>query len=673
MRALGRSLVGGLLFLFLLSLTSLSPAARASEGPTGPAKDLSDEYERTTPGVGETGWSKMDRRDLHADVLNEDTERHRRNYYAQEHEQQVNAADEYKGGLKRESDHEQLPARLQPDARGYIHFDGARVPVKEPMTKEEALRRKKVSDPWQVSERDLQILTMPDWTLREEDFQARMPRPITIQDRWNADRSYDVVQFTLTNSTNHDLPLSPTFYLLTTDIRDEHWERARRTPQVGGYFIRQRYRETLLRDVDSGLDLLSYLRTEPDGTRKLVGEFRAGETKSGVVVFARYPRGMEKMKLVVDGLNRTIKYDRRLKKVLVIDYERRTGDEYGPHEPPRVKDHRWAHWEWLWMWDQDIQIPPGSMPQRVETSPATRRGGRPKNYWYYLYTATNSTRTPQSFRITSFDTLAEVELSGFDMDGEPCLVEVLFPDDGRHNFDVERILRDRLNLEKLTDPVPDPNSDEGRPFATWLQERERYQGTKRFRHVRAPVPAQPVKKLDAAARSKPNPDHDRSKWFQPGQQGMGLVIFDEQGYDAEYVYRQVEEWLNQRPRRELYRTEDPSPPEEWRRLSLAHPQRPTRRRLTAKEKELIRHQLEAKLRAALVEQTRTKRIRARVTARSGLASGTRRIDRYYVVKAEIEHRSWDRWEQGWWQESFENDVTGDRSRKAPQWWWPPEG
>jgi len=657
-------------FIILVLFALLAPGPLAAWGragqresepnPTGMAATLSTAYKSCTKGVPETGFDGTCDPRLRARQANREEYAILTKFHAQEHRQHNEAADKDKAELWEENLFEHRPAPMQSDAPGYVPFDDKLRPVTEPTKASQVIRREKVKDTWQSSPGDIRRIVLNEWTLRPDDFKVGKMRTITVRDHMNPDRAYTVLPFTITNSNSRGITMAPLFYMLSTDIHDKNWERAERTPQVGGYFIRQMFRETLLREVISEQDLLGYVRNDFDGMKKLVGVFEAGETKSGVVIFEKLPRRLDKMKVVIEGLNRTPKYAKRLRRVLALDYER-TGDEYGPFEPLRFKENRWAHWEWFWMWDQDISIPPAGEPVLVTLRPTTETGGRTKNFWYYLYRMRNSTDEPQKFEIASFDTIVEVELNGFDRDGEPCKVEVVFPDDGRQTVEIERVLRSILGL-RSTDPVPDPGRP-GMKFAGWLQP------YKRHRHVRAPEPVRLEKKQDEAVAGRPNPEDDPAVWLKPGEMREGLVIFDESACDIEHVYQQVEDWLNRMSPRDLYRTEDPapSPPAGWLSDRLVYPQRPPRRRLTAQEKELVRNQLEAKIREQLaVEQKRVRHILARVTARCGLSSGTFRIDRHYVVKAEY-NRSWIRWEEGWWTPPYyDGDVRGESSKRVPR-------
>jgi phage shock protein PspC (stress-responsive transcriptional regulator) len=465
--------------------------------------------------------------------------------------------------------------------------------VKEPATQEEVVGRTTMANPWDASEKDYDIQRHEIWSLRPEDFRFRRPSRITIERPLGARAPYDVddlvpetkrtvfrdaylvLPFVLTNSTDKDLLIYPHMWLVSENLRF--------TPEIGGFIAQQDVENSMYRDMLSTADLVGYDSDASAENVKPVQAFQAGETHYGVAVFPTPDLEMDKMTLVVEGLNNTYRFDRRQKRVLAVEFEH-AGDEFYPFR--ESMEFRGKEWKWLWMWNEEMQVAP---PQKYEFPTPTE--ARQKALWAYQVTLTNHSREAQELEIREFNTVVEARAMG-------VKVEVEFVDNGEstiHKAQVMEEMAQPFKGERFIKGTLEP--EEVKVFPVIFDEQD-IAWEKVYEQVRAGL-----------------------MWDEEAQKGLSI------GYGEEPLEPGLGSFI---------------PDEEKLKRVL---DRMKNVRLTPEKKERIREEVVAGLAEAFEAERTAMRVTANVTAVSGIASGTIRIRRSYRKPGVIEPDWIHKWEE----------------------------
>ena len=254
----------------------------------------------------------------------------------------------------------------------------------------------------------------------------------------------------------------------------------------------------------------------------------------------------------------------------------------------------------MWMWWSELAIDADSPPSKLEiTTPA----GVEKSMWYFRLTLTNSTKTPQPFDLRSFNRVLNLDLEVNGLKLKDVAVEIV--DDGEstiHKFQVMREIGAEADFE------PD----------------RLFKGT-----------------------------------LEPGEATSMLIILDESDVDFDKLHEQIEQRMN-------LATGDPkydrkllgidfvdralNMGDDWiRGLGGTNEQlradvRRSRQVLDDKQKKQIREQVFARIGEKLEQDLDRKRVRASVTARAGLSTGTFTINRYYIRPGVVDEDWIHHWE-----------------------------
>ena len=486
--------------------------------------------------------------------------------------------------------------------------------VIEPLTMEEAIGRTKVFDTWGESSLDFDFRPHDIWEISKDDLRI-IHDPIEVvvpyvrqvvlgppeenvppEVIYRGDVKF-LVPFTITNTTARSRRFGLRVWIVTDKLRF--------TSESGGWLHRETLDDSLLRFSTGGfrsrwrdsLDMIGYLRKAADGTSKVENAVEPGETRYGVATFPRFDQEMDKMRIVFEGVSNAFKYGQKLKRVLTFHYER-PGDEFYPHQDTLrfVK----KEWEWMWMWWSELAIDADTPPSKLEiTTPA----GVEKTMWYFRLTLTNSTKTPRHIDLRSFNRVLNLDLEVNGLKLKDVAVEIV--DDGEstiHKFQVMREIGAEADFE------PD----------------RLFKGT-----------------------------------LEPGEATSMLIILDESDVDFDKLHEQIEQRMN-------LATGDPkydrkllgidfvdralNMGDDWiRGLGGTNEQlradvRRSRQVLDDKQKKQIREQVFARIGEKLEQDLDRKRVRASVTARAGLSTGTFTINRYYIRPGVVDEDWIHHWE-----------------------------
>jgi hypothetical protein len=266
------------------------------------------------------------------------------------------------------------------------------------------------------------------WTLKPQDFRFWRPTRVMIEKPLGArepametqfmNQIDDVVwrdvflavPFALKNSTNKERKIGPRMWLVSENLKF--------TEEIAGFIAKEDVERSMFKDLKSSFDLISYVKENPDGGTEPVQMLESGETRYGVGIFPLPDPEVDKLKLVVGGLNNTYRFDRRQKRVLVIEFDC-PGDEFYPQEQGLTFSNR--EWQWMWMWYEELEASP---PERFEFETPTGLSDQPKVHWAYQMTLTNHSEEPQAIKIRRVDTVVKAKTMGVE-------VEVPIIDDGR--------------------------------------------------------------------------------------------------------------------------------------------------------------------------------------------------------------------------------------------------
>ncbi|MCX7803651.1 MAG: hypothetical protein N3A38_00540 [Planctomycetota bacterium] len=485
-------------------------------------------------------------------------------------EEQKRILEEFKKKLQDEN------AKLQEVKSMEVAIDEDKLTVKEPATPEEAIGRSRIRDIFEIAPEDFDILTHDRWSLHMHDFKCDNFVLVDENLAPAPGRTWLALSFTITNSTDKPRAICPKFTLMTNKGAIRH--------HMGGFVPTRILSESVLKDLESPVDMFAFFRKEGD---RLVPRqhFEPGAVRHGACVFPVEDQEFfmfNEAQLLVDGLNNAYKYDRKLKRTLVLTFERE-GAEFFPH---RVGfKYRGKRWEWVWMWDQDITVSlDGIMDRKLKTP-----NERDKFLWAARWEQSNSTGVPQAIKVKEVRMLLPMKV---DVGGTQVEINAEVVDDGKSTIHKAAYMKD-AGMDFKTD----------RLLAATIKPGDRISGTAIF---------------DGA-------DVDFDKAFDDIETLLTLRL-DRDG-EAKSKAEKVK----------------PMDPE--KKVSLPFNLYTARRVLTAEEREAVRTQVLAQVEPAVQGLKARKAVTLSFKAESGLATGERTIKRYYRKPGKIEEDWLKAWEE----------------------------
>jgi hypothetical protein len=359
------------------------------------------------------------------------------------------------------------------------------------------------------------------------------------------------------------------------------------TPEISGFLAHEAVEYSTFVRRAWTQDLMDFA-----GRSEVTGALKPGEVRAGVAVFPRFDPAITNLRVLVEGLTNERDYKRDLRKVLVLEfvrpgniyypnqvrmaYKRRVGSELmdpkSNYLPSRDMDvHHGFDWGWLWTWAEAAAT---DEPRRVEDVPSPTGDGK-MNFWLYKVKMPNRTGTEQELTVDLVKTLVsvDIELAMQSADGK-----------GTEN-------------RKFTVDVPLVDDGKMNVYKAALFDQEAVPIGERFPSNR---------KVEVNAESPVE----------------FLVTFREADFDLDAVVLAIHNRLDLDLALARAKTsgskQDP----------FAKP-----RQLTVEEVESVRKQLVEKVPAALKEQL-AKTVRAEITAKSGLSSGTQTLN-YSLFKPTV--------------------------------------
>ncbi|HLX60583.1 MAG TPA: hypothetical protein VKX17_04805 [Planctomycetota bacterium] len=332
-----------------------------------------------------------------------------------------------------------------------ITVDGETIEVKEPGTPEEALGftgDRRVRDIYEVSPDDFDIVTRERWALNLSDFKIDLPHYITGQTQYGMDKTWFTFTFSITNSSTKPRRIAPVFTAVTDRgafkvnsggyLPERLLANAMYRPMAGGNSLMDR--ELLGQNIlplESALEIASGVEKSGDVLKPSLN-FQPGQTRWGAAMWSDFDNQFTQLKIVVSGLTNSHKYDEKLRRVMVLSFERISDGFDVANSQLKYKGKRW---EYIWMWDQDITVPipadakdPAIKAQKIKT-PA----GGEKYVVAFPFEVKNSTKNNQDLAIMKVSFALPVEV---DVGGMKVPVEVRLNDDGTSNIYKAQVLKE---------------------------------------------------------------------------------------------------------------------------------------------------------------------------------------------------------------------------------------
>lgn len=293
---------------------------------------------------------------------------------------------------------------------------------------------------WEPSEDHFSYFKHEIWTLKPEDFRFWRPTRVVIEkpllareaaeekdflkqtERLVPRDAFMAIPFAITNSTDKELMIGPRLWVVSENMRF--------TQEIGGFIAQQDVERSMFRELNSTFDLIGYVKQNPEGGTEPVQTIPPGETRYGVGIFPLPDPELDKMTLVVEGLNNTYRFDRRQKKVLAIEFER-PGDEFYPNQ--RSFQYRGKEWRWMWMWYEELEVAPP--PPEFNIPRPASEGQDTKTLFAFQVSLTNHSGEPQQIRIRRFDVLLKLRALGVE-------VEVPLVDDGKSTIYKAKVMEE---------------------------------------------------------------------------------------------------------------------------------------------------------------------------------------------------------------------------------------
>jgi hypothetical protein len=366
-------------------------------------------------------------------------------------------------------------AELEVPKTDSVNVDEETIPVTEPLSMEQAIKRQSVSDLYETSPADFDIATHDRWSLNKTDLLIDDPQHIVVDTRADQPRKYWGFTFSLTNSTTQPRRIAPVFVAVTNKghfqveaggfLPQRLAADSLQRPLAGSDALADR---ELLKEKVAPLESVASLATQmlgDDGKLKTAAPpepsatFQPGQVRWGIALWPDFDEEFTELKIVVHGLTNAHRYDRKLRRVLVLDFQRED-DEYNVERT--LLDYRGKEWQYLWMWDQEMSIPIPADPKdpQIKDKEITTPAGARRLIWSFPYVIQNSTDADQTLRIREVRFLLPVPDKGqplpgvpVNVGGEKAYVEAPIVDDGRSSIYKAQYLREM----NLADPARDAN------------------------------------------------------------------------------------------------------------------------------------------------------------------------------------------------------------------------
>ena len=270
-------------------------------------------------------------------------------------------------------------AKLQVAKTDQVTVDEETIQVKEPLTVEEVIGKKTVRDLYEKNPDDFDILVQERWAINKTDLRIDEPQYIVVDTEAGDTRKYWGFTFTLTNSTTKPRRIAPVMVAVTNKGAFS-WE-------VGGFLPQRMAADSLYRPLGPSenpadkkmleegvqpLESVAVLATQvlgPGGVQKpavppeAAATFEPGQTRWGVALWPDFNDDFTQLKIVVNGLTNSHRYEKKLRRVLVIEFTR-GDDEFDVYRTPLV--YKGKEWQLLWMRDQDVNVPADAHPSRFQ-------------------------------------------------------------------------------------------------------------------------------------------------------------------------------------------------------------------------------------------------------------------------------------------------------------------
>ena len=322
--------------------------------------------------------------------------------------------------------------------------------VAEPANIESALNLKQpVRDAYEISPDDFEILEHDRWSINISDFHYDRPQYVVAETAKGAPKKWFAFTFTITNSTPKKRRIAPTFVAVTNKgainlassgfVPERILADSIHRPLV--YSNELADKDQIARRVaplESVVHLGDYTFDPEKGSQlSPMSTFAPGQTRWGAALWPMFSDEFTELKIVVHGLSNAHRYDEKMRRVLVLTFER-LDDEFNVHRSElKFKDKRW---EYLWMWDQDISVPvPGDAKDpQIKVQTMKTPAGADKLMVAFPFVVKNSTRANQDIAINTVQFAAKVDV---DVGGQKIPVEALLVDDGRSSIYKAQMLK----------------------------------------------------------------------------------------------------------------------------------------------------------------------------------------------------------------------------------------
>ncbi|MFH0939114.1 MAG: hypothetical protein V1899_07535 [Planctomycetota bacterium] len=339
-----------------------------------------------------------------------------------------------------------------------VTVDENEIEGKAPRTMEDVLNSvsdkpdssRRVRDEYEISPDDFKIDIHDRWSINPTDFSFDAPQYITSDICPGSAKRWFGFTFSITNSTSKTRRISPAFVAVTDSMVLNHAvtgfapERmmadSMHRPLADSNVLRDK---EMLRDcvapLESQVQLANYALDPKDGALKLspMATFEPGQTRWGAVLWSNFSDKFTELKIVVHGLNNSHRYEEKMRRALVLTFERKD-DEFNVHRTElKFKNKRW---EYLWMWEQCIVVPlpTDSKDPQIKIQTLKTPAGADKLTWAFPFTITNLTRVSQDWAI---NTIAFVCNVAVDVGGTKMPIEVGVIDDGRSTIYKAQMLK----------------------------------------------------------------------------------------------------------------------------------------------------------------------------------------------------------------------------------------
>jgi|GEM_PF-2725438 len=339
--------------------------------------------------------------------------------------------------------------------------------VAEPQNAEAALNLKTpIRDPYEPSPEDVPVYVHDRWSVNLSDFRIDDPQYISAEMAHGSSKTWFGFTFTLTNSTGKTRRIAPFLTAVTNHGVYNH--------AVGGFTAERRMADSLgrplmetkdLRDkelltnyrvapLESNIRLADYAIDPATGAARLdpMATFEPGQSRWGAALWTNFTNEFTELKIIVNGISNAHRYDEKMRRVLVMTFER-LDDEFHVHRS-QLK-FKGKKWEYLWMWDQSITVPVPTDAKNPQIKVQTLKtpSGVDKLAWAFPFKLDNPSRSTQEIAINSVSYVCPIEI---DIGGQKVPVEVKIVDDGRSTIYKAQLLKaigkespkDRFELNK---------------------------------------------------------------------------------------------------------------------------------------------------------------------------------------------------------------------------------